>query len=67
MTFDQETGEVTKNLATRFTEDESNIASATTNIGLLHTEITSARGQKVHVGNSAQANNLKEKLDDMDT
>ena len=67
ITVDQETGEITKNLATRIGEDESNIQSASQNITLLNNEITAARGQLIHAGNSASASNLKAKLDDMDT
>lgn len=67
ITIDPETGLVTKNLATRLTEDESNIQSASSNIQLLNNEIVTARGTLVHTGNNATASNLKAKLDDIDS
>ena len=66
MTIDPNNDTVTVNLADRFRTDEGNISSATTNINLISAEISAARGQLVHHGNSATADDLKEKLDDMD-
>ena len=67
MTFNQETDEVTKSLDSRLDEDEANIASVSANAALVNSEVTTARGQLIHTGNSAAATSLKAKLDDMDT
>lgn len=68
MTFNPETNEVITNLASRFDTDESAIQSVTSNFNNFFTnELVPARGQLIHTGNSANASNLKQKLDDMDT
>ena len=67
ITIDPVTNEITKNLATRLSEDESNITSITGNFNSFYTgELVPARGALVHTGNGVAAQNLKQKLDDMD-
>jgi len=53
MSFNENTGEVTTNLANRFSANETNIQTATDNITLLNQEITAARGTRVHTGGGA--------------
>ena len=66
MIFDPDTNEVTKNLATRLNEMDQAISNSSRSLGQVVSEITAARGQLKYYGNHARAENLKEKLDDMD-